>query len=388
MKGATETSTPRESAKDPIFERLVETTRRRGFEAVACRLEHLGEWLTQDLEPIERFLAGAAEGQADLARLTAGHLLLRPGERVRSLCVILAARLGDRPATRERIRDLASAAELVHAATLLHDDVMDEAPERSGAAAARVLYGNSASVLGGDHLLVEALRRVDRSGSAELRRGLHDVIASMISAEALQLQRRGVAMGALIAAGSPAQARAALEAHYLQVVRGRTAALFCWALAAGAECAGLPSRLTEALVRAGEGIGVAVQLIDDRLDLMGDPLETGKDSLRDLAEGKATWPLVHALEHDRGLGEELVRYLSGESGALTREALAQRVSATGAAEATDLEAQRYADEALRALEPLADRPAHRAFTALVAALHQRQARAPAANTSSPSPVCW
>lgn len=373
MKTATAASTMDPSPKDPIFERLVQTTRQRGFEAVAGRLEDLGEWLMGDLEPLEHSLAEAAEGRRDLAGKAAGHLLLRPGKRIRALCVLFASRLTDRPTPREKVRDLAAAAELVHAATLLHDDVLDEGTERRGAPAARVLYGNSASVLGGDHLLVEALRRVEHSGSADLRRGLLDVISSMISAEALQLERRGAAMGALIGAGSPARGREALEGYYFEVVRGKTAALFRWALAAGAEVAGLNSAMTESLVRAGDGVGVAFQLIDDRLDLVGDPADTGKDSLRDLAEGKATWPLIHALGRDEALGAELVRYLSGDRGALSLEALALRVSATGAAEATALEAQRFADQALRALDPLADRPAYRAFTTLISALLKRKA---------------
>lgn len=358
------------TSKDPVFERLVETTRRRGFEDVAGRLEDLGEWLSQDLEPLERSLAEAAEGRGDVAGRAAGHLLLQPGKRIRPLCVLLASRLTDRPLARERVKDLASAAELVHAATLLHDDVLDEGTERRGAPTARMLFGNSASVLGGDHLLIEALRRVERSGTSELRRSLLDVISAMISAEALQLERRGAAMGALIAQGRGGEA---LEAYYFEVVRGKTAALFRWALAAGAELAGLSPPLAESLVRAGEGVGIAFQLVDDRLDLTGDPAETGKDALRDLAEGKATWPLIHALGRDAALGGEVARHLGGERGALSLQALARRVSATGAAEATTEKAQAFAQQALAALEPLAGRPAQKAFATLIAALLKRKA---------------
>jgi geranylgeranyl pyrophosphate synthase len=189
------------------------------------------------------------------------------------------------------LRELAVACELVHAATLLHDDVIDQGQERRGAQTARVLFGNPASVLGGDHLLVDALRRVRLCGQDRLLGRLFEVIGEMIAAEAVQLERRGHF--------------APDRAVYDRVVHGKTAVLFGWAMEAGAEVGGDDPAIGQALARAGTALGLAFQLVDDALDLEGDAAVTGKDSLLDLREGKLTWPLIVACEQDPGLVEEL-----------------------------------------------------------------------------------
>src|SRR5690606_25678383 len=186
-----------------------------------------------------------------------------------------------------QVRDLAVACELVHAATLLHDDVIDEGTERRGAPAARVIYGNSASVLAGDALFTEALRLVGRAGVPGLLDELLTVIAEMVDAEALQLERRG-------------RLDLSREA-YLRVIRGKTATLFRWALRAGGGAAGLGAGQVDALGEAGASLGLAFQLTDDLLDLDGDPAVTGKDALADLRQGKVTWPVILACEREPDL---------------------------------------------------------------------------------------
>jgi geranylgeranyl pyrophosphate synthase len=154
-----------------------------------------------------------------------------------------------------------------------------------------VLYGNPASVLGGDHLLVDALRRVRLTGQDRLLGRLFEVIGEMIAAEAVQLERRG--------RFEPDRA------VYDRVVHGKTAVLFGWAMEAGAEAAGADPAVGQALARAGTALGLAFQLVDDALDLEGEAAVTGKDSLLDLKEGKLTWPLIVACEQDPGLVAEL-----------------------------------------------------------------------------------
>jgi geranylgeranyl pyrophosphate synthase len=168
--------------------------------------------------------------------------------------------------------------------------VLDEGTERRGGTAARVLYGNSASILGGDHLLIEALRLVERFGDPAHLRALFGVIGEMIRAEAVQLERRGK-IAALLAETSERR-----RAAYLDVARGKTAALFRWALAAGARASGLDAQAAEQAGRFGEALGIAFQLVDDVIDIEGDPEITGKNALADLREGKLTWPLLEALE--------------------------------------------------------------------------------------------
>jgi octaprenyl-diphosphate synthase len=178
--------------------------------------------------------------------------------------------------------DLAIAVELVHAATLLHDDVVDLGDVRRGAPSARTVYGNAASIFAGDWLLIEALRRVRRARVPETLDQLLDVIDTMIAAEALQLECRG---------------RLDLDREtWLRIVEGKTASLFRWAMLAGARAGGLDASAAAALEAYGIDLGVAFQAVDDILDIAGDEEVTGKDLFADVREGKMTWPLIVALE--------------------------------------------------------------------------------------------
>src|SRR5205809_618360 len=217
------------AAKRGTLGALRSASAQAGLEHLAGRLDELREWLGADLAAIEVGLGELCGRDRDLAERAAAHLLGRRGKRIRPVCVLLGGLLagadvpslgGSGAAPDVRARDLAVACELVHAATLLHDDVIDEGDERRGAPAARVVFGNSASVLAGDYLLIEALERVQAAGSAESLAELLATIAQMVAAEALQLERRGTL--------DPSREL------YLRIVDGKTASLFRWALCAGA----------------------------------------------------------------------------------------------------------------------------------------------------------
>ena len=341
---------------DAVLDRLARTARLRGPEPLAGRLEDLGAQLAQDVGEVDKALSEMAAARGDLAERAAGHLLHHPGKRIRASCALLASRLGPM-AAQAPAREAAIAAELVHAATLLHDDVIDEGTERRGVEAARVVYGNSASILGGDHLLVEALRRVHKTGAPALMSELLQTIADMVAAEAIQLERRGIATQ---------DAPDELATTYLAIARGKTAALFRWALRSGARLSGLASADVDAIGEFGESLGLAFQLVDDALDLDGDPAVTGKNALADLREGKITWPLLVALSRDPGIAT--VMQDGGDLTAIAARdlsAIADRIRATGAARETRAEAARHVKEGLRALAQLPDSPARRAFAALV-----------------------
>jgi octaprenyl-diphosphate synthase len=229
------------------------------------------------------------------------------------MCVALAARTGDGfgPAARE----LAIAVELVHAATLLHDDVVDLGDKRRGVDAARVVYGNAASIFGGDWLLVEALFRIRAAGMPDVLDRALAVIRELVVAEALQLARRG---------------RASVSRdEYFEVARGKTASLFRWAMFAGARAGGVDGRACDALERFGGDLGVAFQVVDDVLDVAGDPMVTGKSVLTDLREGKMTYPLIVAAERDPSVRRLLEEHVSPDAPP-SDEVLARLASAASA----------------------------------------------------------
>lgn len=292
-------------------------------------------------------------------RRAADHLLSLPGKRIRPLCVLLASRLGGREMDGD-VRQVAMACELVHAATLLHDDVIDDSRERRGEPASRVLFGNSASILAGDYLLVMALRLVARAEGGVLMGDLLETMNAIVAAEALQLERRGRFVPD--------------RAIYLQVVRGKTAALFAWGLRAGATLGGLDAQAKVALNEVGLHLGLAFQLVDDILDVDGDPGETGKTTLQDVREGKLTWPMILASEADGQVKEQLRALAENDlSDDMPERAMAviDRMRALGAMDASRAFAQREAEAACDRLSALPPGRARDALALIVqSAVHR------------------
>lgn len=328
-----------------VIGRLRALCHERGLDERADALARIGGDLAPDMAAVEGWLARARSGTDPVAQ-SVGHLLDRPGKRLRPLCVMLAARLGQQRSG--AVVDLAVAVELVHNATLLHDDVVDLGDVRRGAPTARAVYGNAASIFAGDWLLIEALRRVRNAGVPGTLERLLSVIEEMIQAEALQLERRG---------------RLELDrAAYFKIVEGKTAALFRWAGWAGALCGGLDAASADALDAFGRELGMAFQLIDDALDLGAQTAE--KTLFADLREGKLTYPLLVGCERDPGLVEHLRAALNAPVSEPVPLLLQQSVRAsldrTGSIAATsELAADhaRRAGQALRNLAPCAARDA-------------------------------
>jgi len=340
-----------------VLDRLSGISRARGAPSLGERLASLERWVRDDLAGFEAELAAIPRG-ARVVHAAAHHLLELGGKHLRPLCVALASRFGD--GFTPRARSLAVAVELVHSATLLHDDVVDLATQRRGAPAACVVYGNAASIFAGDWLLVTALRRIGAAGVDGLLDRMLAVIEEMIVAESVQLERRGKLAGA--------------RDDYFAIVEGKTAALFRWAMIAGARAAGLSAAAEGALERYGLHLGVAFQAIDDELDYAD---TTGKDPLADLREGKVTYPLVVALEREPALRADLERLLADEDVRPAEDAedalaaIAARIRATGALAATRALAEDHVRRALGVLEELPAGPARDALTTVALASLER-----------------
>jgi octaprenyl-diphosphate synthase len=317
-----------------LLRRLESLCRGRDLGSLASRLADLADLVAPD---VARFEAAAPRVQPDASAVERGarHLLDLGGKRLRPICVGLAARLGS--GVDERVLALAVAVELVHAATLLHDDVVDVGETRRGAPAARMLFGNAVSIFAGDWLLIDALRRVRRSEVDGVLERLLDVIEEMILAESLQLERRGRLDTS--------------EAEWFEIVDGKTAALFRWAMAAGGRAGGLDGARCAALERFGRHLGIAFQAIDDLLDLAGDPETTGKALFTDLREGKLTYPLIVGQRREPALTPLLAAIVRDTSGDGFAEvtAILERTESLDACKALALQHAELAKESLAAL---------------------------------------
>lgn len=341
-------ATVRTSSSPDVLASLQAVCDSQGLGDLSARLADLANLVQWDMSELERGIQNLPFGDS-VVHKSAHHLLELAGKRLRPMCVVLASGLGR--GLDEKTREFGVAVELVHCATLLHDDVVDTGDQRRGVPAARTLYGNAASIFAGDWLLVDALRRVRAAELSDVLVRLLDIIDEMIFAEAIQLENRG-------------RVDASMRT-YMRIVEGKTAALFRWAMFAGARAGGLDAEACKALEDFGLHLGVAFQLIDDYLDYAGDGSTIGKSTFADLREGKMTHPVIVSLERDpslRPVVEELVATSEDDIAEEAKSRLLSALNRTGALESTRELAIRRADAACAALGGL---PHGRARDALV-----------------------
>jgi octaprenyl-diphosphate synthase len=268
------------------------------------------------------------------------HIIVAGGKRLRPMLTALAAR-----AAGYRGQDhtaLAAIIEFIHTATLLHDDVVDESDLRRGRKTANALWGNAPSVLVGDFLYSRAFQLMVGLDSMAIQKRLADTTNRIAEGEVLQL----------LHVHNPDTD----EAAYLNVIERKTAALFSAATGLAAHLAGADSTACAAMDSYGLHLGMAFQIADDVLDYVGDAEALGKNLGDDLAEGKATLPLIHAM----GLAEASVRerlrliIATGDATAMT-EVLAAIASSDSLRYCTD-KAHFHADAAKAALHALPESP--------------------------------
>lgn len=249
-------------------------------------IKPLLDLVATDMAGINRLILDKAISDVELIPQLAHHLIDSGGKRLRPMLTIAAAKLvgydGD-----SHIR-VAAAVEFMHTATLLHDDVVDESDERRGKKAARILWGNQASVLVGDFLLGQAFRMLVDVGSLSVLRILSNAAAVIAEGEVMQL--------------AAAKNLATTEDEYLAIIDAKTAALFSGAAESGGAIASRPTEELAGLKSYGRNLGIAFQLIDDALDYAGDTKNLGKETGDDFREGKVTLPVI--LAYRRGNASE------------------------------------------------------------------------------------
>lgn len=242
--------------------------------------DRLADWLAEDMAAVNRLIRNrmASENAPRIPEVTA-HLIDAGGKRLRPLLTLAAARmLGyDGPFHIH----LAATVEFIHTATLLHDDVVDESQRRRGRPTANLLWDNKSSVLVGDYLFARSFQLMVETGSLRVLDILSNASATIAEGEVLQL--------------TAARDLGTDEAVYLQVIRGKTAALFAAATEVGGVIAGASDDLIRQLAIFGDALGIAFQIADDLLDYGGDDGAIGKDTGDDFREGKLTLPVIKAV---------------------------------------------------------------------------------------------
>jgi octaprenyl-diphosphate synthase len=242
--------------------------------------ERVAALVGDDLAAVEAEIRHELHSPVPLIQEMGGYIAGAGGKRLRPILLLLAARLADYRGPRA-IR-LACVVELLHTATLIHDDVVDQAPLRRGRPSANAQWGDDASVLVGDHLYSKSFAALVRDNDRGVMETLARATVSMTEAEVFQLQLK---RSGLIS-----------EADYMRIITQKTASFMSACCRIGALLGAVAAEQTEALTRYGLDIGIAFQISDDALDFVADEARLGKIVGADLREGKRTLPLIAMLE--------------------------------------------------------------------------------------------
>jgi len=299
------------------------------------------EIVRPDLNAVDAVIRASLKSTVPLVDQVAEHIIAGGGKRLRPLLVVLAARACDYRGSSHI--DAAAFIEFIHTATLLHDDVVDKSARRRGRDTANAIFGNQASVLVGDFIYSRAFEMMAAMGSQRVMEIMAQATNVIAEGEVLQLMYTGNSE--------------TTEVRYLDVIYRKTAKLFESGTEVAAVLAGASPSIQRALADYGKHLGIAYQLIDDVLDYQANPAELGKNLGDDLAEGKPTLPLIHAihLNEDPAI-RELISKAIKNGGLEQLNLILSTIESTGALDYTRRLAQDEADQALIALQALPESP--------------------------------
>ncbi len=299
---------------------------------------------------VEDLIAAELRGGDELMTEAVLHLFEAGGKRFRPLFTVLAASVGPDPQAPE-VTVAGAVIELVHLATLYHDDVMDEAQVRRGAPSANARWGNNIAILAGDYLFATASRLVSQLGPDAVRI-IAETFAELVTGQMRETRGAGTGTDAV--------------EHYLRVVAEKTACLIAASGRMGATFSGAGPDQVQRLARLGGIVGTAFQISDDIIDIESDPDESGKLPGTDLREGVHTLPVLYALQGSGPDADRLRELLKGpvEDDEKVAEALALLRESGGIA-AAKATVEQYAQAARAELEGLPDVPGRRALASLV-----------------------
>lgn len=301
-------------------------------------LDSVRHQLGDDWPGVNREIVSNLQSDVALVNSVAHYIINSGGKRLRPLLVLLAARACSYQGDKHVLA--AVIIEFIHTATLLHDDVVDESALRRGQDTANSVFGNQASVLVGDFLYSRAFQLMVQVGQMRIMDVLADATNTIAAGEVLQLMH----------CNEPDTT----EDQYLEVIHRKTAKLFEAGTLIGAILAGQTRTVEDAMALYGRNLGVAFQLIDDALDYSAGSTELGKNIGDDLAEGKPTLPLIHALKHSPAAEQRVIRSAIEHGGLDDIKRISAAITASGALAYTVRRAQQAAEEAVAALAPVPD----------------------------------
>ena len=314
--------------------------------ASAAILAQLFEPIRDDLKAVEREFARHVQSQVAVIPEIGNYVKDGGGKRIRPAVLLMAARMGGYLGDRAVL--YAAVIEFIHAATLVHDDIIDEAQTRRGREAAHTRWGNHLTVLFGDFLYLKSMSLALSQDNIELIRLLCDVTLRIVEGEIYQLTKKG--------------AVDLSEEEHFDIIRRKTAYLFAGAAKIGGMLAPTTAEQQEALWDYGFSIGVAFQIVDDLLDFTGEEVALGKPVGGDLREGKLTLPVIHLLSRGDARARTLVHKIVRDEQATIDEwrelrALLVRSRSIDYAQSTAVQYVERAKVALGVFPPSASREA-------------------------------
>lgn len=304
----------------------------------AASLPDIQRLVADEMAAVNALIRDRLSSDVVLINQIGEHIVAAGGKRLRPMLVVLAARaLGY--AGRDH-HQLAAIIEFIHTATLLHDDVVDESDLRRGRKTANALWGNAPSVLVGDFLYSRSFQLMVELDRMTIMRVLADTTNAIAEGEVLQL----------LHVHNPDTD----EAAYLRVIERKTAVLFAAACRLGALLAGAGGDVQQRLHDYGMNLGLAFQIADDVLDYTADAEALGKNLGDDLAEGKATLPLIHALAHGGEATRARLRAAIEQGDTTAMPEILAAIHATGGLDYSQRRAREYAAAAATAIDGLPD----------------------------------
>jgi octaprenyl-diphosphate synthase len=301
-----------------------------------------------DMAAVDALIRGSLHSDVVLINRISEHIVAAGGKRLRPMLAVLSARALDYAGKDHH--QLAAVVEFIHTATLLHDDVVDQSDLRRGRKTANALFGNAPSVLVGDFLYSRAFQLMVALENMTVQKVLADTTNAIAEGEVLQL----------LHVHNPDTD----EAAYLRVIERKTAVLFAAATRLGALVAGGDADAQERMATYGMELGLAFQIADDVLDYASDAATLGKNLGDDLAEGKATLPLIHAMVKSDDTTRERLRAIVEAGDATALPEVVAAIQAHGSLDYARDHARAHAGRAEAALDGLPDNEWTRALAGL------------------------